>query len=211
MHTNVHFAVGVLIASIAHYFFPMSIWFFLIVIISSVIADLDYFASKIAIDNDHRNFFTHSIYPGLFCIVIGIVIAIIWNLHFVWVSGIAYSSHILLDSIDWKTRLFYGKKQYGWAALITTDEKNLGKTRRQLQIESKMDPIGFSVYRYFHDMGIVITGIILALISFFLLFVFASSYWYVFIGYFLLLEIYLYQKKKMEEKYEDLIERVDFK
>jgi hypothetical protein len=116
-------------------------------------------------------------------------------------SGISYGLHILLDCLDWKTRLFYGKKQYGWALLITDDEKNLDKTRNQLQIESKMDPISFSINRYYHNTTMLTIGITLSLFSFFILFILASKYWYVFIGYFALLEIYLYQKKKMEEKY----------
>ncbi len=203
MHTNVHFAVGILFASIAHRIFSLNIWYFLIITISAAIADFDLVASKIALNNDHRNFFTHSLYPVLILIIIGVPIGFIWNIHVVCISGIGYASHIFLDCIDWKTRLFFGKKQYGWAFLITEDEKNLGKTRTQLQIESKMDFTSFSVHRYFHSMGMLVLGITLAVLSFLLLFLFASEFWYVFIGYFILLEIPLYQKKKMEEKYED--------
>ncbi len=203
MHSNVHFAVGVLIASIAHFLLPMNIWFFILVILSAVLADLDVFASKIALQNNHRNLFTHSIYPSLILIAIGVPIAIFWNIHVIWLAGIAYGSHILLDCFDWKTRLFYGKKHFGWAFLITLDEKNLGKTRKQLQIESRMDFTSFAVYRYFKSMGMVVLGISLAIVSFLVLFVIASEFWYVFFGYFGLLEIHLYQKKKMETKYED--------
>ncbi|MHA1454231.1 MAG: metal-dependent hydrolase [Promethearchaeota archaeon] len=203
MHTNVHFTVGILFASIAHRLFSINIWFFLIIIVSAAIADFDMVASKIAVNNDHRNFFTHSIYPAVILLAIGIPVGFIWNIHMVWISGIGYASHIFLDCIDWKTRLFYGKKQFGWAFLITEDEKNLGKSRKQLQIESKMDFTSFFVYRYFHSMGMLVLGITLTILSFLLLFVFASEYWYVFFGYFVLLEIPLYQKKKMEEKYDD--------
>ena len=87
MHTNVHFAIGILFASLAHRLFPMNIWFFLLIIISATIADLDMVASKIAVNGDHRNFFTHSIYPAIILLLIGIPIGFFWNIHVVWISG----------------------------------------------------------------------------------------------------------------------------
>jgi len=203
MHSNVHYALGVLIASIAQFFFSMNIWLFLVIIVTSIIADADIFAYKLALNEDHRNFFTHSIYPTFLLFLVGIPVGILWNIHVVWISGIAYGTHIFLDCIDWKIRMFYGKKQYGWAFLITEDEKNLGRTRKELQLESGMDVTSFAIDRYFHNTTMLVIGITLALVAFLILFVLASEYWYVFIGYFFLLEIYLYQKKKMESKYKD--------
>lgn len=207
MHSNVHFAMGVIIASAAQYFFPtntiMDSIYFLIIILSAIIADLDIFASKFARDNDHRNFFTHSIYPSVLILVIGVPVAILWGIHVVWFSAIGYASHLFLDTLDWKVRLFYGKKQYGFAFLLTEDEQIFKKTRTQLQLESGMDSTSFSIYRYFHNTGMLTTGITIAILSFLLLFVIAPRYWYVFLGYFGLLEIYMYQKKKMESKHEE--------
>ncbi|MBN2157210.1 MAG: hypothetical protein JW776_14290 [Candidatus Lokiarchaeota archaeon] len=201
MHTNIHYAVGILIASLAHFLFPMNWLVFLIIISSAIIADLDAFFFKRALDRDHRNFFTHSIYPAGIIILIGVLAEYFWKIHIIWLIGLAYSSHIILDCVDWQTRLFYGKKLYGWALLISEDEKNLGKTRKQLQMESGMDPTSFAIDRYFSDSLVLVIGISISLVSFLVLFVFASEFWYVFIGYFVLLEVYLYQKKKMESKY----------
>ena len=207
MHSNVHYAVGVIIASVYHFFFSTFTWidliYFLLIIIASIIADADFFLSPHARDSDHRNFFTHSVFPPIIIILCGVPVAYFWNIHVVWAVGIAYGSHIFLDTLDWRTRLFYGKRQFGFAFLISQDEKNLKKTKIQLLQASGMDPISFFTYRYFRNIGMTITGASLSIGSFLLMFWLAPQYWYVFIGYFLLLEIYLYRKRKMEEKYED--------
>ena len=69
MHSNVHFAMGVVIGSASLYFFPtntyMDLIYLIIIILVAIMADLDVFVAKYAQDGDHRNFFTHSIYIKL--------------------------------------------------------------------------------------------------------------------------------------------------
>jgi hypothetical protein len=203
MHSNVHYSVGVLIATIAHYFFVLPWYYFLLVVFAASLPDLDIFLKKWAKQNNHRNFFTHTIYPGIILLGIGIPLGIFFNIHVIWLCGVSLSCHIFMDCIDWETRLFYGKRYYGWMMLVTEEEKHLGKTFDQLRLESDMDATSFAVDRYYSSTLMLVIGISLAILSFLLLFTLASEYWYIFIGYFILLEIHLYQKKRMEKQYKE--------
>ncbi len=203
MHSNVHYSAGVIIATLAHRFFDLPWYFFLLIVFSAAIPDVDIFLKNWAIENNHRNFFTHTIYPGLILLGIGITLALLFDFHVIWLCGVSLSSHIFMDCIDWETRLFYGKRHYGWMLLVTEEEKHLGKGFEHLRLESEMDATSFAVDRYYSSTLMLVIGISMAILSFLLLFTLASEYWYVFIGYFLLLEIHLYQKKKMERQYKE--------
>jgi hypothetical protein len=64
---------------------------------------------------------SHSIIPSLFIIVIGVIT----NWPALYFSGIAYSTHIIIDTFDWGTNFFYfQKKQVGLKLLISKEEFN---------------------------------------------------------------------------------------
>ncbi len=119
MHINSHFAVGVIIASIFNYFFHFNLMEFSIIVSFSFICDFDIFFSKFAKDNNHRMLITHSIIPSLIILILGFI----FNWIVLILSGISYFIHILIDTLDWGTNIFYfTKKQVGLKFLISKEE-----------------------------------------------------------------------------------------
>jgi hypothetical protein len=68
---------------------------------------------------------SHSIIPGFLMLLFGIIIC--WQV--LAFSGIAYSIHVIIDTFDWGTNLFYfQKKLIGLKLLISQEEfENLPK------------------------------------------------------------------------------------
>jgi len=119
MHINSHFAVGVITASILNYFYNFSLIEFVFIVFFSFLCDLDVFFAKYAINHNHRMLISHSIIPGFLIIVFGIVV----NWPALAFSGAAYSIHVIIDTFDWGTNLFYfQKKPIGLKLLITKEE-----------------------------------------------------------------------------------------
>lgn len=119
MHINSHFAAGVIFASILNYFYNFSIFEYIIIVLFSIICDFDVFFAKYAINHNHRMLISHSIIPALFLLFFGIVL----NFPVVIFSGIAYSIHVIVDTLDWGTNFFYfNKKVVGLKLLISPEE-----------------------------------------------------------------------------------------
>jgi len=119
MHINSHFAVGVIIASFLNHFFNFTLFEFSVIVLFSFICDFDVILSKFAKDNNHRMLITHSIIPSLIILFLGLI----FNWTVLIISGISYSIHIILDTLDWGTNFFYfQKKQVGFKLLISKEE-----------------------------------------------------------------------------------------
>ncbi|MFX0057811.1 MAG: hypothetical protein ACFE85_03280 [Candidatus Hodarchaeota archaeon] len=125
MHINSHFAVGVIISSILHYFYSFILIEFLLIIFSSFICDFDVFFSKYAINNNHRMLISHSIVPSIIIMIFGFI----FNWIALFFSGFVYFIHIVIDTFDWGTNFFYfQKKQVGLKLLISREEfENIGE------------------------------------------------------------------------------------
>ncbi len=88
---------------------------------------------------NHRMLITHSLIPPLIMFFVGICI----NWTVLWVAGISYLIHVLVDTIDWGTNLLgFHKMPVGLKILITNEEiKNLP------EILKNYDPW----YKFFDD------------------------------------------------------------
>ncbi len=176
MHINVHFGMGIIIASLTNYFIRLNIFTFSFIVLCGFISDFDIIFKKHAKDHNHRMLITHSIYISLIIILIGIFLNEIW----VVMGGIAYFWHIVVDLIDWGTNFFYNKKMFGLRLLLSPEERidlshiiNDKTPNRQF----------FFVQRYYSSKLMIFLEIIIGISMFIALFVFAINYWYFLFGY----------------------------
>lgn len=201
MHMNVHFAVGIIIASITTYFIPTTnIFEYLFIVLCSIGPDFDFILAKFTKEKNHRNFFTHTIYPSLIILVIGIIISNIFGFNYIWIGGLAYISHIGLDCLDWGVKIFYTKNTFGLFLLITQDEKNLHSDLEKFITSEGKEDAFFFIDRYYRNILVLTIDIFLSILGFALMFLFSPQFWYVFFGYFLCLEFHLYQKRKAKKE-----------
>ena len=127
-----------IIASISHYFLGLNFFEYFIVILGAFASDFDVLFVKYATDHNHRMLITHSIIPGVFIMIIGIILN--WNALIL--CGFCLFLHVFVDTFDWGTNLLYfPKKLVGFKFLITKDEfENLDKYLAQYkQNESFFD------------------------------------------------------------------------
>lgn len=201
MHANVHFALGVIIASIANFFVPLHLIEYSLIVICSFGVDFDFLFSRFETKDkgNHRNFFTHTIYPGLIIFIAGIIVYSVFNYHIIWICGISYISHILFDCVDWGVRFFFTEKYYGLYILITQDEKNLNRNYGKLLRRLKEEDEFFFIKRYYQNNFIIFLDVALSLLGLGILFLFTPDYWFIYVGFFLLLEYHLKLKKKAEQ------------
>jgi len=196
MHINSHFAIGVTIASILNIFYPFSFLEYLIIVIFSFICDFDVFFSKYAIDHNHRMLISHSLIPSVILIILGLI----FNWIVLLISGIVYSIHIILDTIDWGTNIFYfHKKPIGLKLLITKEEQeNLPK-----YLASYNKKESFFDAKYYNNKICIAIEVFLFIIMLISLLVFTPSYFLISIFYFLGLYFHLsrhFHLKKAENR-----------
>ena len=179
MHINVHFGIGLIIASVTHYYIQLNIFAFSFIVLCGFISDFDIIFKKHAKDSNHRLLISHSIYPSIILIIIGIIIGIIFNEIWVLMGGIAYFCHILIDLIDWGTNFFYNEKMFGLRILLTPEERiDLSHV-----INDKENRQFFFVQRYYHSKLIIFLEILIGISTFIAVFVFSLNYWYFIFGY----------------------------
>ena len=213
MHVNVHFAVGVLIASVSNYILnyfsgiPPTLIEFGIIIVFALGADFDilliFLMKKVDEDRGHRFYITHSIYPFVAILIFGISMAASFSYHIIWICSLAYLSHLGLDCIDGGINLFYTERYYG-LFLLTRKEKHLFLgIKRALDKEREKNPYFMDV-RYYNNSIILSLEVLISVAAFISLLAFAIDYWYFYFGFFLLLGYHLnyYFKGKT---YEELI------
>ncbi len=194
MHINNHFAVGFIFASILNYFFNFNLLEFSFIILFSFICDFDVFFSKFAKDNNHRLLITHSIIPSIIMLLVGLI----FNWMILIISAISYSSHIIIDTIDWGTNLLYfQKKQVGFKLLISKEEfKNLPK-----YLSEYKNPASFFDAKYYNNIKCVITEIVLFILMIIFGLIFAFQFILITLLYFPFLCFHLFRHfhlKKIE-------------
>ncbi|MFW9895679.1 MAG: hypothetical protein ACFFD7_07735 [Candidatus Thorarchaeota archaeon] len=194
MHINVHFGIGVIIASIFNYFFKFTFLEYFLVLMGAFICDFDIFFSNYALENNHRLLITHSVIPGVIILIIGLV----FNLFFVIISGLNYIIHIIIDTFDWGTNIFYfQKKQVGLKFLISKEEfDNISK-----YLEEYKNPQSFFDKRYYGSKVCLILEALVFIVMIFCLAFFAMGFFIVILIYFLFLAFHLYNHfvlKKIE-------------
>ncbi|MHA1670302.1 MAG: hypothetical protein ACTSV5_06940 [Promethearchaeota archaeon] len=196
IHINSHFAVGMAVASILNYFYSFSFFDFILIVIFSFICDFDVFFSKYAKDHNHRMLITHSVIPSLIIILLGLI----FNWLALIFSGILYFIHILIDTLDWGTDLFFlHKKPVGIKMLISKEElENLP----EYLIKYKKNESFFDEKYYTNKISIA-NEIILFIIMMLTTIIFALEYIYIIIFYFLGLYFHLsrhFHLKKLEKQ-----------
>jgi hypothetical protein len=185
MHINVHFGIGVIIASIFNYLFGFTFLEFFFVLMGAFICDFDIFLSKYALENNHRLLITHSIIPGIIILILGLI----FNLFFVTISGFSYIIHIIIDTFDWGTNFFYfQKKQVGPKLLISREEfDNISKYLQQYK-----NPQSFFDERYYRCKLCIVMEILVFITMLLSLIFLAMGYFLVILIYFLFLVFHLY-------------------
>lgn len=196
MHINSHFAIGVSIASLINNIVPLSLLEYSIIVIFSFICDFDVFFSKYAIDHNHRMLISHSIIPSIILILLGLI----FNWFALLMSGIVYSIHIVIDTIDWGTNIFfYHKKPVGLKLLITKEEQeNLPK-----YLAAYNNKESFFDTKYYKNKICMLVEVFLFLLMMISLIVFTPQYLLIVIFYFLGLYFHLsrhFYLKKAENR-----------
>jgi hypothetical protein len=165
----------------------------------SFACDFDILFTKLAKNQNHRLYFTHSLIPSVILILIGIVIVLFFNYNILLLGGMSYLIHILIDTFDWGTNLFYfPKKQNGFKLLMSMEEsQNLPFFLAQYK-----HPGSFFDAKYYNNVGCVAIEILLFCAMIVIAVIFALEYVYFIIFYFIGLAFHLsrhYHLKKTEK------------
>ncbi|MHA1256389.1 MAG: metal-dependent hydrolase [Promethearchaeota archaeon] len=192
---NSHFALGVIVASISHYFLNFCLFEFVMIVFSAFICDFDVFFSKYAKDNNHRNLITHSIIPSIIVIVLGIA----FNWPALILSGFTLFLHIFVDLFDWGTNLFYfSKKTIGPRLFISNEEqKNLPEYLAQYKNKES-----FFDFKYYNNKLALIIEVLLFVMMIVCIIIYAFEYFLIVFIYFLGLCLHLsrhFHLKKLEK------------
>ncbi|MFX1324337.1 MAG: hypothetical protein ACFE8N_05235 [Promethearchaeota archaeon] len=156
--------------------------------------DFDIFLSKYATDNNHRMLISHSIIPGIIIVILGFIFN--W-LAFI-LSGFSYLIHIIIDTFDWGTNIFYfQKKQVGLKLLISKEEfNNISKYISQYKrSESFFDG------KYYGSIVCLIIEALAFILMMLLIVLLALEYFPIIIVYFIFLAFHLqrhFRLKKIE-------------
>jgi hypothetical protein len=170
MHGNAHVALGIIIAGIASFFIELNFWTAAFIVACSFMHDFDIFLLKYIPKGNHRLFFTHSIYPALLLGLLGFILSQYWLV----IAGIAYLSHLTVDSIDWGLNLFYTGKLYGLRTLLPTyDMEELERILAKEPIRQFYFP-----RRYYAAKWVKITEIFLLCAMVAVLILLIPQYWY---------------------------------
>ena len=144
-------------------------------IFCAIAPDFDIFFFRYAPEGNHRNFFTHSMYPPLILFAFGLLFWVPWMI----LGSIAYFSHLFIDLSDWGTNLFFNNKLKGIAILLRGHEQEIHENAQKPPALRK----GYFYHAYYHSIIFLITEVIgflgMILILWFVLF----NYWYIIFGY----------------------------
>ena len=186
MHINVHIAIGVISTSFLHFFCNFTLLEFVFIVSFSFICDFDIFFSKYAKDNNHRLLITHSIFPSIVIIILGVIL----NWLVLILSGFSYLIHIFIDTLDWGTNVWYfQKKQVGFKLMISKEElENLTKYLSQYKI-----PASFFDEKYYSNKICLSVEIMVFILMIVFLILFALQYIIVILLYFLFLYFHLHR------------------
>ena len=137
---------------------------------------------------------THSIIPGVIIIILGFL----FNLTLLIISGFSYVIHIIIDTFDWGTNIFYfQKKLVGLKLLISKEEfENISK----YLLEYK-NPQSFFDQKYFGCKWCIVIETLVFILMILSITIFALEYFLVIIIYFVFLAFHLqrhFALKKIE-------------
>jgi hypothetical protein len=200
MHINVHIAIGIITTSILHYFFNFNFIEYSIVLFLSFVCDFDIFLAKLAKNQNHRLYITHSLIPSTILIVIGIIIMIYFNNNVILLGGLSYMLHIIIDTFDWGTNLFYfPKRQNGFKFLMSLEEtENL-----PYYLSKYKNPSSFFDTKYYTNSICITIEICLFCAMLIVVSIFALEYLFFITLYFIGLAFHLsrhFHLKKLEKK-----------
>ena len=194
MQINNHFAIGLILASITHYFFDFTLLEFSIICFFSFVSDFDVIFTKYARDQNHRNLFTHSIIPSIIIIIIGVLI----NWIALIISGISYFIHILVDTFDWGTNLFYfGHRNIGLRLLISKEEQE----NLDFYLGQYKNPASFFDFKRYRSKIWLSINVAIFILMIVFVFIYALEYSYLISFYFVSLLFHLHRHfhlKKIE-------------
>lgn len=137
---------------------------------------------------------SHSIIPGFLIIIIGII----FPYRIIIFSGMAYIIHILIDTFDWGTNVFYfPKRQVGLKLLISKEEfDNISQ-----YLSNYKRPESFFDVKYYKNKFCLAIEVILFILMFISLLMFALQFFLVILIYFPFLIFHLqrhFHLKKVE-------------
>ena len=164
----------------------------MLIVIFSFICDFDVFFSKYAKDHNHRMLITHSVIPSIIMILVGLI----FNWLALIFSGVLYFIHILIDTFDWGTNLFFlSKKPVGAKMLISKEElENLPKYLANYKYNES-----FFDEKYYTNKVSLVIEIIIFVIMMVSITIFATEYIYIIIFYFLGLYFHLARHFHLKE------------
>lgn len=127
---------------------------------------------------------THSIIPGVIIIILGFL----FNLTLLIICGFSYVIHIIIDTFDWGTNIFYfQKKLVGLKLLISKEEfENISK----YLLEYK-NPQSFFDQKYFGCKCCLVIETLVFILMILSITIFALEYFFVIIIYFVFLAFHL--------------------
>ncbi len=179
MHSNFHWALGIIIASLASIYIEINFLGYIAIVFAAIVADYDIFIVKFTQNKNHRMLISHSIYFPIILFIIGEII----SSNVIKIMGISYLSHVLVDLIDWGNNFFYTKKIHGIRLLLKKDEYNRVEDLMNLEKHPKW----FFIKRYSESNLIKFFEISIFIFMLVILLLFTPIYWYFIIGYFLTL------------------------
>lgn len=192
MHLNVHVAVGIIIASITTLFISLNFWTFGCIVLCAFITDFDILIRNRAKDGNHRNLFTHSIYPAMIIVGVGLILRQPWLM----IAGVVYLVHLLMDTFDWGVNLFYTGRTVGSQLLIHPEEKeNFQQLLNQLPIKSY-----FFAHRYYTTRWVQISESFCFLGMIALMIWLTPSFWYFGWIYVLTLSLHLVEYQELKNR-----------
>jgi len=103
-----------IVGIISYYYFQFPLLITLLIIAGAVAQDGDFLLSKWAPLNNHRRLFTHSFWPTIIILLIGLITAIPWII----LISISVFTHIFVDLLDWGVNFWYNGKLIGPAILL---------------------------------------------------------------------------------------------
>lgn len=177
-------AIGIIFASFFHQFFNFTLIEFSLIVICAFIMDFDIFFSKYAENNNHRMLISHSVIPSIFILIIGLILS--WSALII--GGIVYIIHVIIDTFDWGTNLFYfPKKSFGLKILLSKEEeRNIEKYMAEYK-----KPQSFFDFKYYSNKIFIIVEIILFVLMMLFVILYAFKYILLIILYFLGLAFHL--------------------
>ena len=174
-----------IIGSIFHYFFGFNTLEFLIIVLCSFAVDFDILFVNFSEENNHRMFISHSVIPSIILLIIGLIL----NWNFLIICGLAYLSHIFIDTLDWGTNIFYfQKKIIGFKFLISKEEfENLDKYLVKYKV-----PRSFFDFKYYRSKLFLTLEAIFFLLMMFCIIYLAFEFIFTIILYFIGLVFHTY-------------------